>query len=148
MEYVFRGQGHTVPSSEIFDALISDAPLMIGTEYLSAEVLGDLWLELDTALRTELATAKCALADFLKARHPAWNLVERVYFNLAENRKDEEAPFAFLATYTSRLSAHGKAQHLPLSRALSEFSDGKSQAQLLSLLKPVNGWLSFIAHWA
>jgi non-specific serine/threonine protein kinase len=33
-------------------------------------------------------------------------------FILAENRKDMEAPFAFLATYTSRLSAHGKAQHL------------------------------------
>lgn len=125
--------------SQIFDALISDAPLMMGAEYLSAEVLGNLWLELDTALRAELAAAKCALADFLKARHPAWNLVGRVYFNLAENRKDEEAPFAFLATYTSRLSAHGKAQHLPLSRALSEFSDGKSQAQLLSLLKPVQG---------
>jgi uncharacterized Zn finger protein len=28
-----------------------------------------------------------------------------VVFNLAENRKDPEAPFAFLATYTSGLSA-------------------------------------------
>jgi len=48
-----------------------------------------------------------SLADFLKGRHPAWNLVGRVYFNLAENRKDPDTPFAFLATYTSRLSAHG-----------------------------------------
>jgi hypothetical protein len=37
-------------------------------------------------------------------------------FNVAENRKDQEAPFAFLATYTTRLSAHAKAQHLPLVR--------------------------------
>ncbi len=51
--------------------------------------------------------------------------------------KTPEAPFAFLATYTSRVSAHGKAQHLPLSRALAEYSDGKSQARLLSLLMPV-----------
>ena len=71
----------------------------------------------------------------------------RVHFNLAENRKDAEAPFAFLATYTSRVSAHGKAQHLPLSQALAEFSDGKSHARLLSLLMPVQraaeqcGWL-------
>ena len=50
---------------------------------------------------------------------------------------DPEAPFAFLATYTSRLSAHGKAQHWPLSWALAEFSDGKRKAQLLSLLLPV-----------
>ena len=71
------------------------------------------------------------------ARHPIWNLVGRVHFNLAENRKDAEAPFAFLASYTSRMSAYGKAQHLPLSKALAEFSDGTSQARLLSLLMPV-----------
>ena len=85
--------------------------------------------------------------NFSRSRHPVWNLVGRVHFNLAENRKDAEAPFAFLATYTSRVSAHGKAQHLPLSQALAEFSDGKSQARLLSLLMPVQraaeqcGWL-------
>jgi hypothetical protein len=37
-----------------------------------------------------------------------------VHFNLAENPKDAEAPFAFLATYTPRLSAQARAQHLPL----------------------------------
>ena len=85
--------------------------------------------------------------NFSRSLHPIWNLVGRVHFNLAENRKDAEAPFAFLATYTSRVSAHGKAQHLPLSQALAEFSDGKSQARLLSLLMPVQraaeqcGWL-------
>ena len=110
---------------------------MPGAEYLTPFVLASLWTELNAALHVELAAAKCSLQDFLKSRHPAWNLVGRVHFNLAENRKDPDAPFAFLATYTSRLSASGRAQHLPLSKALSEFSDGKSQAQLLSLLKPV-----------
>ena len=43
----------------------------------------------------------------------------------------------FMATYTPRLSAHGKAQHLPLKHALAEYSDGRSKAQLLSLLLPV-----------
>ena len=56
---------------------------------------------------------------------------------LAENRKDPHAPFAFLATYTSRLSAQGKAQHMPLSQALAEFSDGNRRSRLLSLLVPV-----------
>jgi len=41
-----------------------------------------------------------------------------VHFNLAENRSDEEAPFAFIATYTTRLSAQSRAQHLPLAEAL------------------------------
>ena len=127
----------TAPDTGLLEAWISDAPPMQGTEYLTAQVLSDLWCETGLALSAQWTAAMTPLADFLKSRHPAWNLVGRVYFNLAENRKDPDAPFAFLATYTSRLSAHGRAQHLPLSKALTEFSDGKSQAQLLSLLKPV-----------
>jgi non-specific serine/threonine protein kinase len=75
--------------------------------------------------------------EFLKSRHPAWNLIGRVHFNLAENRRDEEAPFAFLATYTTRLSAAAKAQHLPLGKALQEYSGAKNRERLLSLLMPV-----------
>ena len=135
------------PADDDLAALIADAPPMTGAEYLTPEVLAALWHAMDAALRQELATAQVPLQAFLTARHPAWNLVGRVHFNLAENRKDTEAPFAFLATYTARLSAHGKAQHQPLSQALAEFSDGKSRAQLLSLLLPVQraaehcGWL-------
>ncbi|WP_018421945.1 DEAD/DEAH box helicase [Paraburkholderia tuberum] len=125
------------PAAKDFDALIADAPPMTGGEYLTPDVLATLWGEIDTALHQELATAMVSLQDFLKLRHPAWNLVGRVHFNLAENRKDTESPFAFLATYTSRLSAHGKAQHQPLSQALAEFSGAWSKAQLLSLLLPV-----------
>ena len=61
----------------------------------------------------------------------------RVHFNLAENRKDEDAPFAFLATYTTRLSAHAKAQHLPLGQALREYAGAANKDRLLSLLLPV-----------
>lgn len=125
------------PGTAALDALITDAPPMTGAEYLTAGVLTALWAELDAALRVELAASKQTLQNFLKTLHPAWNLIGRVHFNLAENRRDPEAPFAFLATYTSRLSAHGKAQHLPLSQALAEFSDGRKKAQLLSLLLPV-----------
>jgi non-specific serine/threonine protein kinase len=126
-----------VPGDQLLLVLIADAPPMTGAEYLSVQVLTTLWGELGRALQIELAAAKSSLQDFLKSKHPAWNLVGRVHFNLAENRKDPDAPFAFLATYTSRLSSSGKAQHLALSKALSEFSDGKSRSQLLSLLKPV-----------
>jgi len=125
------------PAAQDLDALIADAPPMMGGEYLTPDVLATLWGEVDTALHQELAAANVPLQDFLKKHHPAWNLVGRVHFNLAENRKDPESPFAFLATYTSRLSALGKAQHQPLSQALAEFSGARSKAQLLSLLLPV-----------
>jgi len=136
------------PDALTLDTLCLDAPPMKGAEYLTAEIFCALWTEIEAAVKSELAACGGSLLDFLKAKDPAWNLVGRVHFNLAENRKDAEYPFAFLATYTSSLSAHGKAQHLPLSQALAEFSGGRQKAQLLSLLLPVQkaaencAWLS------
>ncbi|MGB0024632.1 MAG: DEAD/DEAH box helicase [Candidatus Sulfotelmatobacter sp.] len=113
------------------------APPMTGAEYLTTTVLQCLWQELDGAFGLELSESKCGVQDFLKRRNAAWNLVGRVHFNLAENRKDEAAPFAFLATYTTRLSAHAKAQHLPLGQALREYAGAANKDRLLSLLLPV-----------
>src|SRR5947209_10540964 len=113
---------------------------MTGAEYLNAEVLGALWQEMDSAFAIELAESKCGIQEFLKRRNPAWNLVGRVHFNLAENRKDPDSPFAFLATYTTRLSSssgQAKAQHLPLGQALSEYAGTANKHRLLSLLVPV-----------
>jgi non-specific serine/threonine protein kinase len=125
------------PSGAEFDRLILTVPPMTGAEYLTVEILQTLWQDLDTAFGIELAESKCGVQDFLKRRNPAWNLVGRVHFNLAENRKDAEAPFAFLATYTTRLSAHAKAQHLPLGQALREYAGAANKNRLLSLLLPV-----------
>jgi non-specific serine/threonine protein kinase len=110
---------------------------MTGAEYVSWSVLEALWEALDAAFRLELRESKASVQDFLKRKSPAWNLVGRVHFNLAENRKDDAAPFAFLATYTTRLSAHAKAQHVPLGRALSEYAGAANRPRLLSLLVPV-----------
>jgi superfamily II DNA or RNA helicase len=126
----------TPPKSEL-DQFVLAAPPMTGAEYLSAAVLSDLWQELDRAFWAELTEAKCSIEEFLKRRNPAWNLVGRVHFNLAENRKDEAAPFAFLATYTTRLSAHAKAQHVPLGQGLREYAGAENRDRLLSLLLPV-----------
>ena len=113
------------------------APPMNGAEYLTASVLQSLWQDLDSALGLELSESKCGVQEFLKRRNAAWNLVGRVHFNLAENRRDDAAPFAFLATYTTRLSAHAKAQHLPLAQALGEYAGAANKDRLLSLLLPV-----------
>src|SRR5258708_6399672 len=125
------------PTPAELDSLALSAPPMTGAEYLTADVLQSLWQELDTAFHLELAESKSGVQDFLKRRNPAWNLVGRVHFNLAENRKDEAAPFAFLATYTTRLSAHAKAQHVPLGQALREYAGAENRDRLLSLLLPV-----------
>src|SRR5215203_2935065 len=110
---------------------------LISLNSFSARLLRDLWRALDAAFDAELAEAKLSVQEFLKGRHPAWNLVGRVHFNLAENWRDEEAPFAFLATYTTRLSAEAKAQHLPLGRALQEYAGARNRERLLALLLPI-----------
>jgi len=135
-----------LPDAEL-ETFVASVPPMLGAEYLRVPVLVDLWRSIDAAFDAELAEAGLTLGDFLGSRHSVWNLIGRVHFNLAENRSDEEAPFAFLASYTTRLSAEAKAQHLPLGQALREYAGAKNRERLLSLLMPVQraaeqcGWL-------
>jgi len=136
------GEGGTkppvpIPADGELDKMAAAVPPMTGAEYLTASVLADLWRGMDAAFDAELADVKLSVQEFHNGRHPAWNLVGRVHFNLAENRKDEVTPFAFLATYTTRLSAEAKAQHLPLGKALQEYSGARNRERLLSLLMPV-----------
>src|SRR5712691_5189269 len=129
------------PPADELECIALAAPPMMGAEYLTAAVLRNLWRELNVAFGIELSESKCGVQDFLKRRNPVWNLVGRVHFNLAENRKDSDSPFAFLATYTTRLSnssqGQAKAQHLPLGQALSEYAGAANKHRLLSLLVPV-----------
>jgi superfamily II DNA or RNA helicase len=126
-----------VPANRELEQMAFAVPPMAGAEYLTTSFLAGLWHQIDVAFDAELAAAKFTVQEFLKGRHPAWNLVGRVHFNLAENRKDEDAPFAFLATYTTRLSLEAKAQHVPLGKALQECSGARNRDRLLSLLMPV-----------
>ena len=50
---------------------------------------------------------------------------------------DPAAPFAFLVTYTTRLSAKGAPQHRPLGHALEESRQSRDRDRLLALLQPV-----------
>jgi superfamily II DNA or RNA helicase len=134
------GQGAEVhvaqPSPAMLESIANAAPAMTGAEYFTATLLGTLWDELDAAFNSDLRDAGGSVQDVLRQYDPAWNLVGRVHFNLAENHKDEAAPFAFLATYTTRLATQASARHLPLGRALQEYADASKQ-ELLALLLPV-----------
>jgi superfamily II DNA or RNA helicase len=126
-----------LPAADELDTIAAAVPPMTGAEYLTREVLANLWQGMDQAFDAELAQSKLTVEALLKSRHPIWNLVGRVYFNLAENRKDEDAPFAFLATYTTRVSVAAKPQHLPLGKAMQEYAGARNRERLLSLLVPV-----------
>ena len=123
------------PDDAELAALVQTAPIMPGAEYLRPDVLRDLWQALGRVTATAVGAADADLQAVLRQFNPAWNLVGRVYFNLAENRGDPDSPFAFMATYTARLTEQARAQHWPLGHALREYAGDRSQ--LLALLGPV-----------
>lgn len=125
------------PNEADLATYVLTAPVMPGAEYLTADILRALWAELSAAFATSLGASRVELQSFLKSLNPVWNLLGRVYFNLAENRQDAAHPFAFMATYTTRLSAQAKAQHVPLAQAMREYAGAANRDKLLSLLLPV-----------
>jgi non-specific serine/threonine protein kinase len=129
--------GLAPPDPERLDGLVLAAPPMRGREYLRPDVLASWWTELDALVRGEAGRAAGGLQAYLRDKNPLWRLVGRVTFHLAENKRDEQFPFAFLATYSSRLSVQGRPQHKPLGQALKEYLGAENRPALLSLLTPV-----------
>ncbi len=125
-----------LPAAEIMSLLLG-APPMEGAEYLTAEVLERLWQSLDEWIRSEAAAAG-GFEAFLSARAPLWRQVGRVCFHLAENRKDPEFPFAFLATYAPRLAESSQVRYQPLAKALQEFAGERNRKALVHLLTPIH----------
>jgi len=124
------------PDAEL-EQLAAAAPPVTGAEYLDGALLATLWEELLSAVREEIAAVGGQVKAWLQGKHPNWNLVGRVCFHLAENKRDQQLPFAFLATYASHVSREARVQHLPLGRALQAYSGAQDRATLLNLLLPV-----------
>ncbi len=124
------------PSEAEWEAFLESAPPMRGGEYLRVEGFNALWRALDERVQQKAKAHPGGVQEWLKAQNPAWNLVGRVSFHLAENKKNPERPFAFLATYTHLLTSQGKPQYVPLGNALREYAGAKEA--LLSLLLPVH----------
>ena len=125
------------PAENDWIALVGTAPPMKGLEYLNGLVVARLWDELDAHVHAAIARTSGGAAAYLKNCNPLWNAVGRVTFHLAENKRSPAHPFAFLATYTNRVSEQGKVQHLPLGRALEEYAGAKNRAALAALLSPI-----------
>ena len=135
------------PTPAELASLVLTAPMMSGAEYASSKVFLALWAAVGEAFEAAFAAAGTDLQSFLNGLNPVWNLVGRVHFNLAENRRDPDYPFAFMATYTTSVSASAKARHMPLGQAMRDYAGAANRDKLLSLLRPVQrasevcGWL-------
>ncbi len=116
---------------------VLNAPPMPGGEYLSPEVLLGLWQRLNVWTATQVAGAG-GLAGFLESRASRWARVGRVTLHLAENKKDADFPFAFMATYAAGISAAGKMRRLPLGNALKDYAGRLQKPELIKLLTPLH----------
>src|SRR5881409_143493 len=117
--------------------LAGAVPPMDGAEYVDGDWVAERWAEMGRAFADEIRGHRGPVGAWLRARHPSWHAVGKVCLHLAENRGDEEHPFAFLATYAVRAGAGGKVQHRPLARALEESSARVDRRALLHLLVPL-----------
>ena len=124
------------PPLGTFSELTLRVPDMPGAEYVSPEILARLWNEMDAHIGEQVPTGR-ELRKWLQDRFPTLSLLGKVTFHLAENKRTPATPFAFLATYTHRLSAQEQPVHLPLARALQEYAGSQNQTALRSLLEPV-----------
>ncbi len=110
-------------------------PMMVGSEYLNDGVFRALWTTLNGIFSRKIAACTGSVAGFIKECSPDVHLAGRIYFHLVENR-DQAAPFAFMATYSTRLDDEGESRHLPLKYALEEYQGDDDK--LLELLVTVH----------
>jgi hypothetical protein len=129
-----RHNTHIAVSSDHITHLLARTPLMTGAEYTNRALLESIWQQLNQTFCDALKAFQGSVADFIKRYSPDVQLVGRIFFHLVENKKGAQ-PFAFLATYATRINRQGQSKHLPLKFALKEY--GRDQEKLLELLATV-----------
>ena len=126
------------PPDAALDELLAQAPPMMGLEYLNRDSLADWWRDLDQLARGEAVQHADGVQGYLRDRDPRWRSVGRVTLHLAENKRDPDYPFGFLATFSNGLTPGGQARHEPLGRALQQYAGAQNRDAMLKLLVPVS----------
>lgn len=124
-----------LPVPDDIQGICDRAPPFTGRELLRPHTLVAWWSAIAAAFREEATRFSGSVHDWFAERGPTWHAVGRVCFHVAENKREQAAPFAFLATYAARVGADGKPQHVPLGRALKQARGDRSA--LDTLLEPV-----------
>jgi non-specific serine/threonine protein kinase len=122
-------------TDEESQSLLLKTPYAIGSEFVDAVWLANLWGNLARTFETEIAKFDGTAAQFLLTHSSNINVAGRVFFHLVENKSDDY-PFAFLATYSRATQTADKAEHVPLRNALTEYEG--NQELLLQLLSTVS----------
>lgn len=110
-------------------------PFVIGAEYLDDRWIGNAFVGLNKIFKKEIAASPNTVAMYLAEQSQQLRVPERIFFHLVENTREEDFPFAFLATYATK-SDEGKISHMPLQYAMVEYQGEREK--LLKLLSCLN----------
>ncbi len=149
-----REEADLTLSDDEYEDIKKIVPFAIGTEFIDDEWVSFIWEKITEVYKKEIASYKGTVEAFLMERNTNINVVGRVFFHLVEN-KEEEYPFAFLATYSTedkkinkdqKSSVH-KAKHMPLKNALLEYKNNEEKLlQLMSTISKAADRSDFISE--
>lgn len=122
------------PAQESVDMLLKSVPFAIGAEYITEKWIGGIFRKLLAIFAEEISCYGKTVEMYLTEKSQHLHVPERIFFHLVES-KDEDYPFAFLATYATR-GENGKVQHVPLKYALTEYRNERTK--LINLLSCLN----------
>ena len=123
------------PNQENLMDLLRQVPYVTGCEFVNLNWIEQIYLEVAAVFNAEFADFEGDLDQYLKSKNSELNAAGRVFFHLVEN-KDENYPFAFLATYSEGKKENTK--HVPLKNALETSNKENLQDKLLTLLSAVS----------
>lgn len=114
--------------------LIEGIPFVLGMEYIDDNWINTIWNGLLEVFRKEILDYDGTVERYFTEYNANINVVGRVFFHLVES-KDEQYPFAFMATYSTKPIKSKRAIHTPLKNALREFEG--DEKKLLALISTV-----------
>lgn len=121
-------------SEEELINLKDNVPFAVGMEYVDEKWVLNLWKKLLDVFADEIKKYEGTVSEYITEHNSKINVAGRVFFHLVENH-DENHPFAFMATYSTKPVKSKRAVHTPLKNALTEFEGDENK--LLSLISTV-----------
>lgn len=131
---ISREKTKVEPTDELLEDLLSAVPYCLGAENINEKWLKKYYSKLNECFSCEIKDYDESVSLYLSSKSQSLKAAERIFFHLVEN-KDEQFPFAFLATYATK-GDNGKIRHLPLQYALTEYKNDRKR--LLDLLSCLN----------
>ncbi len=131
---ISRGETRAELGEDEAERLIRAVPFVIGAEYITEKRLKGIFGKLNEIFSREIGDYDGTVEMYLTEKNQQLHVPERIFFHLVEH-KDDDFPFAFLATYATR-GEDGKVRHVPLKYALTEYKNEREK--LLALLACLN----------